>query len=167
MKIFVPRGYKTTLFRIRIRISHLGISPKKFIRVSFIFACAVSLLLQINVSAENENYNEACKQECGFMTKDCQAYTECRVAYSTCLENCMQRHVWEKVATALDKLSIVLEQQGKEEAKQNEVINELQKAYSSTPLVNAPVTNQTSVNQTVPSQPEKAENSSDSFRMSY
>lgn len=131
----------------------------------FIFACAISLLLQINVVAED--YNEACKKECGFMTKDCQAYTECRVAYSTCLESCMQRHVWEKVATSLDKLGVVLDKHAKEEVKQNEAIEELQKSYSSVPLITETVVDQTSVSQTAPAQPEKTEDTSGSFNMTY
>jgi len=41
-------------------------------------------------------------------------YVECMVAKSTCLSNCMQRKVSEKVVQALDKLTTLLEKQAKE-----------------------------------------------------
>jgi len=74
------------------------------------------LLLSINVLAQ-DNYEKTCSEECNIFTKSCMTYVECMVAKSTCLSNCMQRKVWEKVVQALDKLTTLLEKQAKEKEK--------------------------------------------------
>lgn len=86
-----------------------------------ILVLVLAVLLSWNMAAlaQEKDYEAACAKECNFLTKDCTAYIDCRVAKVQCLESCMQRNVWEKVAGSLDKLSAVLEKQGKEkEAKE-------------------------------------------------
>ena len=86
-------------------------------------ALAALLLFSLNAFALGESdYESACNNECSFLTKDCTAYVECRVARTTCTSNCMQRKVWEKVVTALDSLTAVLEKQAKEKEAGPEVI---------------------------------------------
>jgi len=87
----------------------------------FVLVLAALMLWNLEVFAEKEDYETACTEECNFLTKDCTAYIDCRVARAQCLESCMQRKVWEKVAGSLDKLTVVLEKQAqeKEEKEKN------------------------------------------------
>jgi hypothetical protein len=86
----------------------------KKMRIGFInLVLGILLLLNINVFAQ-DNHEEVCSKECSIFTASCTQYVECMVAKSTCLSNCMQRKVWEKVVQALDKLTTLLEKQAKE-----------------------------------------------------
>lgn len=78
------------------------------------------LLCGVSALAQESSYESDCANECSFLTKDCTAYLECRIAKTTCMSDCMQRKVLEKVATALDKLTVVLEKQAKESDKKEE-----------------------------------------------
>jgi hypothetical protein len=88
----------------------------------FILVLSIIFLCGIKIQAEDSDYEAACLKECSFLTKDCTAYLECRVAKTTCMSDCMQRKVLEKVATAIDKLTVVLEKQGKEKEQKEEAV---------------------------------------------
>ena len=92
------------------------------IKVCIIFIAAWFLFNVNALAMGEEDYESACNNECSFLTKDCTAYVECRVARTTCTSNCMQRKVWEKVATAIDSLTAVLEKQAKEKETTVEVV---------------------------------------------
>ncbi|MBU2102917.1 MAG: hypothetical protein ABH865_02055 [Candidatus Omnitrophota bacterium] len=77
--------------------------------------------------AEDSGYNETCTKECSFLTKDCTAYLDCRVAKVTCVQDCMQRKVWEKVAVSLDRLTVALEAQSQKSEKETEILEQLLK----------------------------------------
>ena len=83
------------------------------LRILAIVIAALSFF-SVNALAEESTYEAYCAKECSFLTKDCTAYVECRVAKTTCLSDCMQRKVWESVVRVLDRLILVLEKQGKQ-----------------------------------------------------
>ncbi|MDD5194159.1 MAG: hypothetical protein PHQ96_00605 [Candidatus Omnitrophica bacterium] len=83
-----------------------------------------------NTTMGSDPYVAACAKECSFLTKDCTAYLDCRVAKTTCTENCMQRKVWEKVAISLDKLIVSLEEQTQASLKEKEIFAQLIKTLS-------------------------------------
>jgi len=98
------------------------------IRISILLLLGLFFLQMQAMAAEP--YEADCTKECSFLTKDCTAYVECRVAKTTCLESCMQRKVWEKVATAVDKLTVTLEKQAQRE-------EEKEKTRPEEPIVSA------------------------------
>jgi hypothetical protein len=85
---------------------------------SWLMSGLIFLAIAAGAYAQDDNYESACQQECSYLTADCTAYLECRVAKSQCLESCMQRKVWEKMAGAIDKLSVILEKQAQKNADQ-------------------------------------------------
>jgi hypothetical protein len=87
-----------------------------------VLVLAVLLSWSMAALAQEKDYEAACAKECNFLTKDCTAYIDCRVAKVQCLESCMQRNVWEKVAGSIDKLTATLEQQAKEKKEKEENI---------------------------------------------
>jgi len=87
---------------------------------SLVVVLAVFFSWNMAALAQEDKNEAACTKECNFLTKDCTAYIECRVAKATCLETCMQRKVWEKVSGSLDKLSAVLDKQNKEKETQED-----------------------------------------------
>jgi hypothetical protein len=112
-----------------------------------ILVVVLAVLFSWNMAAlaQEKDYEAACTKECNFLTKDCTAYIDCRVAKATCLESCMQRKVWEKVAVSLDKLSAVIEKQGKEKEDKEENLQ----PYISTRQLPAEEENTTAESQTV------------------
>jgi hypothetical protein len=85
-----------------------------------VLVLAASLLWSVNAFAQQVDYEAICAKECNYLTKDCTAYIDCRVAKSSCLESCMQRKVWEKVAGSIDRLTTVLEQQVKDKEEKED-----------------------------------------------
>jgi hypothetical protein len=101
----------------------------EMIKILMVILSAV-LLWSTGVSAEGDKYEAACANECNYLTRDCTAYIDCRVAKTQCLESCMQRKVWENLAVTLEKLTTVLEKQAQEKEDERENL----RANSSVPL---------------------------------